>query len=99
MASAMSRVWRIRSLGINVKRMIYEGIVMPTVLYGAETWALNAREKRILNVMEMKCLQTNCDMTEIGSEMKKLEEEQEYKLICQEEQRGVPRGGLDISSK
>ena len=29
---------------------------MPTVVYGAETCCLNAREKRRLNVMEMKCL-------------------------------------------
>ena len=30
------------SLGINLKR-----IVAPTVLYGAETWDLKAREKKI----------------------------------------------------
>ena len=39
-ASAMSRVWRIRSLGINIKRMMYESVVFPTVLYGAETQGL-----------------------------------------------------------
>ena len=37
-ADAMSKVWRVRSLGINVKRMMYKRIVVPTVLYRAETW-------------------------------------------------------------
>ena len=31
--------------GINVKTMVYERIVVSTVVYGAETWCLNARGK------------------------------------------------------
>ena len=30
----------------NQKRIMYERIVMPTVLYEAKTWGLNAREKK-----------------------------------------------------
>ena len=33
----MSRVRRVGSLGINVKRMMYERIKVPTVMYGTET--------------------------------------------------------------
>ena len=55
-SGAMSRIWKVGSFGINVKRITYEKIVVPTVVYGAETWCLNAREKRRLNVIEMKCL-------------------------------------------
>ena len=36
-ADAMSKVWRVISLGINEKRMMYESIVVPIVLYAAET--------------------------------------------------------------
>ena len=36
-AGAISRVWRVRFLGINEKRMMYESIVVPIVLYTAET--------------------------------------------------------------
>ena len=36
---------------------------MPTVVCGAETWCLNAREKRRLNVMEMKCLKRMSGVT------------------------------------
>ena len=45
---AMNRIWKAGSLGADVKRMMYERIVVLTVLYGAETWGLNAREKRRL---------------------------------------------------
>ena len=43
-AGAISRVWRVRFLAINEKRMMYESIVVPTVLYGTETWCLNAKK-------------------------------------------------------
>ena len=59
----MSRVSRIRSLGINMKKMMHESIVVPTVFYRAETWSLNAREKWRLNVMEIKCLRSICGVT------------------------------------
>ena len=36
-AGAMSRVCRVRSQSINVKKMMYERIVVPVVLYWAET--------------------------------------------------------------
>ena len=42
---------------------MYERIGVPTVVYGAETWCLNAREKRRLNVMEMKCSRKMCGVT------------------------------------
>ena len=36
--------------------MMYERIVLTTLLYGAETWGLNARENRRLIMMEMEFL-------------------------------------------
>ena len=51
---------------MGVKRMMYERIVVPTMVYGAETWCLNAREKRRLNVLEIKCLRKMCGVTVMG---------------------------------
>ena len=62
-SGALSRIWKVRSFGMNVKRMMYERIVVPTVVYGAETWCMNAREKKCLNVMEMKCLRRMCGVS------------------------------------
>ena len=35
-SGAMSRLWKVRSLDVNVKRMTYERMVVPSVLCGAE---------------------------------------------------------------
>ena len=40
-----------------------ERILVPGVLHEAETWSLNAREKRRRNMMEMKCLRRICGVT------------------------------------
>ena len=57
---ALRRVWTNRKLGMDVKKVLYEGIVVPTVLYGGETWGLKVTERKKLNVMEMNCLRSMC---------------------------------------
>ncbi len=51
------------SLGMSAKRRLYEGVVVPTVLYGAETWNMGAAERKRLNIMEMRCLRNMCGVT------------------------------------
>ncbi len=46
------RVFKCRSLGINAKRRLYEGVVVSSALYGDETWNMGAAERRGLNLME-----------------------------------------------
>ena len=48
-AGVLNNMWRNRGIGIEVKRRMYEGIVVPTVLYGSEawTWSKNARPTHI----------------------------------------------------
>ena len=45
-----------RGLGIKAKKCLYEGVIVPTALYGAEAWGMRSAERRTLNVLEMKCL-------------------------------------------
>ena len=63
MSGVMKRPWKVRYLGVNLKRMMYESIVVPSVLYGADTLGLKEREQKRLNVMEIKCLRGNCGVT------------------------------------
>ena len=35
---------------------------MPTVLYEAETWGTSVRDRKRLNVMEIKCLRCMCGL-------------------------------------
>ena len=41
---------------IKAKKCLYEGVIVPTALYGAESSGMRSAERRKLNVLEMKCL-------------------------------------------
>ena len=41
---------------IKAKRCLYEGVIVPTALYGAEAWGMRSAERRNMNVLEMECL-------------------------------------------
>ncbi|KAK3869735.1 hypothetical protein Pcinc_024963 [Petrolisthes cinctipes] len=62
----MNRMFGCKSLRMDVKRKLYEGIAVPTALYGAagaETRNMGENEKRRLNVVEMRCLRSMCGVT------------------------------------
>ncbi len=59
----MKRVFKCKSLGMSAKRRLYKGVVVPTALYGAETWNVGAAERKRLNVMEMRYLRSMCGVT------------------------------------
>ena len=40
------------------KKCLYEEVLVPTVLYGAEAWGMRSAERRNVNVLEMKCLRS-----------------------------------------
>ena len=44
-----------RGLGIKAKKCLYEEVIVPTALYGAEAWGIRSAERRKVNVLEMKC--------------------------------------------
>ena len=47
-----------RRLGIKAKKCLYEGVIVPTALYGAEAWGMGSAERRKVDVLEMKCLRS-----------------------------------------
>ena len=47
-----------RGLGIKAKKCLYEGVIEPTALHGAEAWGMRSAERRKVNVLEMKCLRS-----------------------------------------
>ena len=52
---AMKSVLSNRDLGIKAKKCLYEGVIVPTALYGAEAWGMRSAERRKVNVLERKC--------------------------------------------
>ena len=55
---ALESVLSNRGLGIKAKKCLYEGVIAPTALYGAEAWGMRSAERRKVNVLEMKCLRS-----------------------------------------
>ena len=47
-----------RGFGINAKKCLFEGLIVPTALYGAKAWGMRSAERRKVNVLEMKCLRS-----------------------------------------
>ena len=44
--------------GINAKKCKYEGVIVPTALYGEEAWGMRTAERRKVNVLEIKFLRS-----------------------------------------
>ena len=53
---ALKSILSNRGLGIKAKKCLYEGVIVPSALYGAEAWGMKSAERRKVNVLEMKCL-------------------------------------------
>ena len=50
---ALKSVLSNRGLGIKSKKCLYEGVIVPMALYGAEAWGMRSAERS-----EMKCLRS-----------------------------------------
>ena len=57
---ALKSVLSNRRLGMKANKCLYEGVIVPTALYGAEAWGMRSAETRKVNVLEMKCLWKFC---------------------------------------
>ena len=55
---ALKSVLSNRRLGIKAKKCLYEGVIVPMALYGAEAWGMRSAERREVNVLQMKCLRS-----------------------------------------
>ena len=39
-------------------KCLYEGVIVPTALYGVEAWGMRSAERRRVNDLEMKCFRS-----------------------------------------
>ena len=62
---ALKSVLSNRGLGIKAKKCLYEGVIVPMALYGAEAWGKRSAERRKVNVLEMKCLRSLVGVTQM----------------------------------
>nr|VZI26109.1 unnamed protein product [Spirometra erinaceieuropaei] len=51
-----STVWNRHGLQLSTKLKMYKAVILPTILYGAETWTVYAKQARRLNHLHLSCL-------------------------------------------
>nr|VZI50559.1 unnamed protein product [Spirometra erinaceieuropaei] len=51
-----STVWNRLGLQLSTKLKMYKAVILPTLLYGAETWTVYTRQARRLNHFHLSCL-------------------------------------------
>nr|VZI27735.1 unnamed protein product [Spirometra erinaceieuropaei] len=51
-----STVWNRHGLQLSPKLKMYKAVILPTLLYGAETWTVYTRQARRLNHFHLSCL-------------------------------------------
>nr|VZI49993.1 unnamed protein product [Spirometra erinaceieuropaei] len=51
-----STVWNCNGLQLSTKLKMYKAVILPTLLYGAETWTVYAKQARRLNHFHLSCL-------------------------------------------
>nr|VZI18250.1 unnamed protein product [Spirometra erinaceieuropaei] len=49
-------VWNHHGLQLSTKPKMYKAVILPTLLYGAETWIVNTKQARQLNHFHLNCL-------------------------------------------
>src|SRR5215469_9483305 len=50
-------------ISLGMKKRIFESILVPKVMYGSESWCLNAKERSDLEVFEMNGLRSMCEVS------------------------------------
>ncbi|BHF73883.1 hypothetical protein SprV_0401696700 [Sparganum proliferum] len=51
-----STVWNRHGLQLSTKLKMYKALILPTLLYGAETWTVYTKQARRLNHFHLSCL-------------------------------------------
>ncbi|BHF76577.1 hypothetical protein SprV_0501967500 [Sparganum proliferum] len=51
-----STVWNRHGLQLSTKLKMYKAVILPTLLYGAETWTVYTKQARRLNPFHLSCL-------------------------------------------
>ena len=62
---ALKGAMRNRGLGMNVEKVLYEKVIVTTVMYGSESWGMKVAERQKLNVFEMKCLRSMTGVSQL----------------------------------
>ena len=52
----LKKTWRSNNISRRTKLKLFKTLVVPVLLYGSETWKMNKRENKEVDVFQNKCL-------------------------------------------
>ena len=52
----LKRIWTLKKIIKRTKIKLYRTLVIPVLLYGCETWKMNKKDSKMLDVFQQKCL-------------------------------------------
>lgn len=58
-----SRVWKRHEINLKTKLLVYQTIVLSTLLYSSETWTLLEEDLKRINTFHQRCLRTICKIS------------------------------------
>lgn len=58
--SLYQRLWKPHEITLRTKLMVYEAVVLSTLLYSAECWTALSKHVKTLNAFHLRCLKTIC---------------------------------------
>ena len=62
---AMKKMCNVRNVSLSLNSELDENVVIPTLIYRAETWDVKEKEQHEFVVMERKCRKSICGATRI----------------------------------
>ena len=61
----MKMMFNVTSGSLSVNRELHKTVVVPTMMYGAETWGLRMDERHKIDFTEMNCLRSMSGLTRL----------------------------------
>ena len=60
---ALRPIMKSRSVSIPAKKMMHQAILLPTLMYGSESWTWLKKDESGINAVEMRSLRRMCGRT------------------------------------
>ena len=65
---SLGRIMKGRTVSMEVKKGLRDGVIIPTITYASETWVWNERQRSRIQAVEMSYLRTACGVSRLDGE-------------------------------
>jgi len=65
---SLGRIMKGRTVSLEVKKGLRDGVIVPTITYASETWVWNESQRSRIQAVEMSYLRTACGVSRLDGE-------------------------------